>query len=129
MDAMDYPAQNAGKGGLPSCPSSHWKNSPSNCLSAAPCLAGFPSPADDYLEERLSLDKYIIKTYPPLFLKVEGLSMKASGERNRGASSRAAAGGCPGQASCRQLVPRGKLPARRCGVLAGSLQEPGASFQ
>ncbi|MCB0569266.1 MAG: translesion error-prone DNA polymerase V autoproteolytic subunit [Phaeodactylibacter sp.] len=43
-------------------------------------LAGFPSPADDYLEERLSLDKYLIK-HPDstFFVKVEGLSMVGAG--------------------------------------------------
>ena len=42
--------------------------------------AGFPSPADDCLEERLSLDKYIIKNpSSTFFLKVEGLSMKGAG--------------------------------------------------
>jgi DNA polymerase V len=42
--------------------------------------AGFPSPADDYLEERLSLDKYLIK-HPDstFFVKVEGHSMTGAG--------------------------------------------------
>ena len=42
--------------------------------------AGFPSPADDYLEEQLSLDEHLIKnpssTY---FVRVEGHSMTRAG--------------------------------------------------
>jgi len=42
--------------------------------------AGFPSPADDYAEERLNLDQYLIKhpsaTY---FVKVDGYSMIGAG--------------------------------------------------
>lgn len=42
--------------------------------------AGFPSPADDYLEQRLSLDKYLIKNpSSTFFVKVEGVSMSGAG--------------------------------------------------
>jgi DNA polymerase V len=46
----------------------------------ASVAAGFPSPADDYMEERLSLDKYLIK-HPDstFFVKVEGHSMTGAG--------------------------------------------------
>lgn len=43
-------------------------------------IAGFPSPADDYLEERLSLDKYLIKNpSSTFFVRVEGDSMIGAG--------------------------------------------------
>ena len=45
-----------------------------------PCGTGFPSPADDYLEERLDLNKYLIQhpsaTY---FARAEGDSMTGAG--------------------------------------------------
>lgn len=42
--------------------------------------AGFPSPADDYLESKLSLDELIIKNPPStFFVRVEGFSMIDSG--------------------------------------------------
>lgn len=45
-----------------------------------PCGTGFPSPADDYLEERLDLNKYLIKhpsaTY---YARAEGDSMTGAG--------------------------------------------------
>ena len=45
-----------------------------------PCGTGFPSPADDYLEERLDLNKLLIKhpaaTY---YARAEGESMKGAG--------------------------------------------------
>lgn len=91
--------------------------------------AGFPSPADDYLEERLSLDKYIIKNLSsPFFLKVEGLSMKASGERNRGgASSRAAVGRLP---RAGELPPAGSArEASGKEVRGPGRQPPGARSQ
>lgn len=47
---------------------------------AATISAGFPSPADDYIEERFSLDKLVIRdpstTY---FLRVDGDSMTGAG--------------------------------------------------
>jgi DNA polymerase V len=49
-------------------------------LLAKPVPAGFPSPATDYFEERLSLDKYLIEhkeaTY---FVRVRGHSMTGFG--------------------------------------------------
>jgi DNA polymerase V len=45
-----------------------------------PCGTGFPSPADDYLEERLDLNKHLIKhpaaTY---YARAEGDSMIGAG--------------------------------------------------
>ena len=45
-----------------------------------PCGTGFPSPADDYIEERLDLNKYLIEhpeaTY---YVRVEGDSMIGAG--------------------------------------------------
>ncbi|MEQ9617745.1 MAG: translesion error-prone DNA polymerase V autoproteolytic subunit [Deltaproteobacteria bacterium] len=45
-----------------------------------PCGTGFPSPADDYLEEKLDLNKYLIKhpaaTY---YARAEGDSMVGAG--------------------------------------------------
>lgn len=42
--------------------------------------AGFPSPADDYVEERLDLNELLIKNGPAtFFLKVEGCSMVGAG--------------------------------------------------
>lgn len=42
--------------------------------------AGFASPADDYLEENLSLDRYLIKNpSTTFFLRVEGMSMIGAG--------------------------------------------------
>jgi DNA polymerase V len=45
--------------------------------------AGFPSPADDYIEKNLDLNEYLIK-HPPatFFLKVEGESMIDAGIRS-----------------------------------------------
>ncbi|MCB9298275.1 MAG: hypothetical protein H6559_34960 [Lewinellaceae bacterium] len=93
MDAMDYPAQNAGKGGAAVVPVIPLEKLTLELPFCGTVPAGFPSPADDYLEERLSLDKYIIKNLSsPFFLKVEGLSMKASGERNRGGKQQGSGG-------------------------------------
>jgi DNA polymerase V len=42
--------------------------------------AGFPSPADDYVEEKLSLDRYLIKNpSSTFFLRVSGTSMTGAG--------------------------------------------------
>ena len=42
--------------------------------------AGFPSPADDFLEKRLDLNEYLIKNPPATFLvRVSGQSMKDVG--------------------------------------------------
>jgi DNA polymerase V len=42
--------------------------------------AGFPSPADDYLEARLSLDELVIRNpSSTFFVKVEGHSMTGAG--------------------------------------------------
>lgn len=45
-----------------------------------PCGTGFPSPADDYLEERLDLNKYLIK-HPAAsyYARAEGDSMIGAG--------------------------------------------------
>lgn len=46
-------------------------------LFAVPIQAGFPSPADDFLEKTLDLNKYLIK-HPAatFFVKVQGSSME-----------------------------------------------------
>ncbi len=42
--------------------------------------AGFPSPADDYVEERLSIDKLIIRNpASTFFVRVDGVSMQGAG--------------------------------------------------
>ena len=42
--------------------------------------AGFPSPADDYEEQNIDLNEYLIKNpFSTFFLKVKGDSMKNSG--------------------------------------------------
>lgn len=42
--------------------------------------AGFPSPADDFLEERLSLDEYMIRNpSSTFFVRVDGHSMTGAG--------------------------------------------------
>jgi DNA polymerase V len=42
--------------------------------------AGFPSPADDYVEDRLDLNELLVKNEPAtFFLKVEGCSMTGAG--------------------------------------------------
>lgn len=52
-------------------------------LYLARVAAGFPSPADDYAERRLSLDEYVVDdpdaTY---FVRVEGDSMEGAGIRD-----------------------------------------------
>ncbi len=45
-------------------------------ISAISAAAGFPSPAENYIEERLDLNKYLIKnTESTFFVKVSGESM------------------------------------------------------
>jgi len=42
--------------------------------------AGFPSPADDFLEKRLDLNEYLVRNPPATFLvRVSGHSMKDAG--------------------------------------------------
>ncbi len=49
-------------------------------LVGAKIKAGFPSPADDYVEERLDLNKYLIKNpASTFFARVSGDSMIGSG--------------------------------------------------
>lgn len=49
-------------------------------LATIPVSCGFPSPADDYLEERLNLDKYLIKHPEATFYaRAEGDSMIGAG--------------------------------------------------
>ena len=52
-------------------------------LFSSPTSAGFPSPADDYIETRLDISKMLIKnpdaTY---YVRVEGESMKDAGINN-----------------------------------------------
>jgi DNA polymerase V len=49
-------------------------------LFMAPVSAGFPSPADDYIEDKLDLNKYLVK-HPAatFFVKVNGDSMIGAG--------------------------------------------------
>jgi len=49
-------------------------------LYAHPIPAGFPSPADDFLEKRLDLNDYLVKNKAATFLvRVEGTSMENAG--------------------------------------------------
>lgn len=49
-------------------------------LLATPVSAGFPSPADDDVEQRLSLDEHLIRNAAATFLvRVQGDSMTAAG--------------------------------------------------
>ena len=49
-------------------------------LLATPVPAGFPSPADDDIEQRLSLDEHLIRNAAATFLvRVQGDSMTAAG--------------------------------------------------
>lgn len=49
-------------------------------LHLCPVAAGFPSPADDFLEKRLDLNEYLIRNPPATFLvRVTGHSMKDAG--------------------------------------------------
>jgi len=52
-------------------------------LFASPVSAGFPSPADDYIERHLDLNELLIK-HPTatFFVRVEGLSMINAGIKN-----------------------------------------------
>lgn len=56
------------------------KNSNKVPLSLTEVAAGFPSPADDFLESELDLNEYLIESPPSTFLvRVSGLSMKNAG--------------------------------------------------
>ena len=49
-------------------------------LYLSPVSAGFPSPAEDFIEEKLDLNSYLINNQPATFLvKVQGESMKNAG--------------------------------------------------
>ncbi len=49
-------------------------------LHLSPVAAGFPSPADDFLEKCLDLNEYLVKNPPATFLvRVTGHSMKDAG--------------------------------------------------
>ncbi|NHR08308.1 translesion error-prone DNA polymerase V autoproteolytic subunit [Chromobacterium haemolyticum] len=49
-------------------------------VAAAPVRAGFPSPADDYLDDAISLDGYLISDPAATFLvRVRGDSMRGAG--------------------------------------------------
>ncbi|MFA6321913.1 MAG: translesion error-prone DNA polymerase V autoproteolytic subunit [Candidatus Buchananbacteria bacterium] len=49
-------------------------------LYLSPVAAGFPSPAEDFIEDRLDLNLYLIKNQPATFLvKVQGHSMIGAG--------------------------------------------------
>lgn len=49
-------------------------------LLARPVPAGFPSPADDYVEARISLDEHLVRhREATFFLRVEGDSMRGLG--------------------------------------------------
>lgn len=49
-------------------------------LSLAEVMAGFPSPADDFLESSLDLNEYLVKNPPSTFLvRVSGDSMTGAG--------------------------------------------------
>lgn len=52
----------------------------SNPLYLSSIPAGFPSPAEDFLEKRLDLNDYLIKNHPATFLiRVSGESMTNAG--------------------------------------------------
>ena len=69
----------------PACPSWHGAEPtpaapPGWPLLATPVPAGFPSPADDYIEGRLSLDDHLVRNPAATFLvRVQGHSMIAAG--------------------------------------------------
>jgi DNA polymerase V len=49
-------------------------------LYLSPVAAGFPSPAEDFIEDKLDLNTYLIKNQPATFLvRVQGDSMKGAG--------------------------------------------------
>ena len=49
-------------------------------LSLTEVAAGFPSPADDFLESELDLNEYLVSNPPSTFLvRVSGLSMTGAG--------------------------------------------------
>ncbi len=60
------------------------KNSKENILiNTIKASAGFPSPAENYIEERLDLNKYLIKnSESTFFIRVSGDSMINAGIRN-----------------------------------------------
>ena len=52
-------------------------------LFASPISAGFPSPADDYVEKKLDLNEYLIRNrQATFFLRVSGDSMIGAGIHN-----------------------------------------------
>lgn len=56
------------------------KNSAELPLSLAEVIAGFPSPADDFLESSLDLNEYLVMNPPSTFLvRVSGESMTGCG--------------------------------------------------
>lgn len=53
---------------------------PAGGLLARPVPAGFPSPADDYVEARISLDEHLVRhREATFFLRVDGDSMRNLG--------------------------------------------------
>ena len=55
-------------------------DTPGQPLLAASAAAGFPSPADDYCEERLSLDAHLVEhREATFFVRVKGASMDGFG--------------------------------------------------
>ena len=49
-------------------------------LYLSPVQAGFPSPADDYMEEKLDLHKFVVKNeVATFFLRASGNSMEGAG--------------------------------------------------
>ena len=76
------PLSRAPKRDLP--PSAPWEHSPAPAIGwpllATPVPAGFPSPADDEVEQRLSLDEHLIRNAAATFLvRVQGDSLIAAG--------------------------------------------------
>ena len=52
-------------------------------LFLSPVKAGFPSPADDYIEKKLDLNEHLVRNPPAtFFLRVSGDSMKDAGIHN-----------------------------------------------
>jgi DNA polymerase V len=49
-------------------------------MAAFPVSAGFPSPADDYVETRMDLNELVVKRHASTFyVRVKGLSMRDAG--------------------------------------------------
>lgn len=66
FDGMLLPAINPSRASVP--------------LFGTKVRAGFPSPADDYVEDRLDLNELLVKNSPAtFFLRVEGCSMTGAG--------------------------------------------------